>query len=215
MTHTSPVSPPPVHWSKAAIASAILAVMGFSTLWMLVGLFLAAAGAVCGHVARYDTSQEPLRGRRLATFGVAVGYLGMLTFPIILILVSLSFPAFSRFQTEMNENQREKSEAKGAELYQACEAYARDNRGRYPAQWENLSGRYLSERELRETLRSSYEGGRAVSFEIVPHDRPVLNAIADSVIVIQEIAPRNAKNIAVVYANGSVRTIHNPDYQSQ
>ena len=45
------------------------------------------------------------------------------------------------------------------------------------------------------------------------HDRPVLQAINDSVIVIQEIAPSQISQIAVVYADGSVSTLHNPDYE--
>jgi hypothetical protein len=53
-----------------------------------------------------------------------------------------------------------------------------------------------------------------VAFEIVPHDRPVLEAIGDSVIVIQEIAPPRVSEIAVVYANGRVAGLHNPDHEA-
>ena len=53
----------------------------------------------------------------------------------------------------------------------------------------------------------------ATAFEIVPHDRPVLPAIADTVIVIQEIAPTEIEQISVVYADGTVKSIHNPDYE--
>ncbi|MEM6280410.1 MAG: DUF4190 domain-containing protein [Verrucomicrobiota bacterium] len=202
----------PEHWSRTAIASAILAVMGFLSLWLVVGLFLAAAGAVCGHVARYDASERDLRGKRLATMGVAVGYLSMLSFPVILVIASLSFPAFSMWQSERYESQREASEAKGSRLFLACEAYSRANRGRYPVEWEDLSGRFMGGKELRDVLRSPHEDGKSVAFEIVPHDRPVLDAIADSVIVIQEIAPSHIRQITVVYANGIVKSIHNPDH---
>lgn len=213
---TRPISPAIAseHWSRTAIASAILSVMGFFSLWIGVGLFLAAAGAVCGHVARYVTFEEGLRGRRLGTLGVVLGYFSMLSFPVILVIASLSFPAFSMWQSERDANQREASEAKGSRLFLACEAYSRANRGRYPAEWENLSGRFIGGKELGETLRSPHEGGRAIAFEIVPHDRPVLDAIADSVIVIQEIAPPDVRQITVVYANGTVKSIHNPDHQT-
>lgn len=214
MTPTSSPAIPATHWSRTSIASAILAVIGFSTAWLIVGVFLAAAGAICGHVARYDTSVEPLRGRRLATFGIILGYFSMLTFPILLLTVSLSFPAFSMWQTEKNANQREASQAKGAHLFLACEAYSRANRGRYPVEWNDLSGRFIGAAELQDTLRSPYERGSATAFAIVPHLRPILEASADSVIVIEEIAPPNVKEIAVVYANGTVKSIHNPDYQS-
>ncbi|MDF2377826.1 MAG: DUF4190 domain-containing protein [Verrucomicrobiales bacterium] len=214
MTPTSPTANAREHWSRTAIASAILAVMGFLSLGLVIGLFLAAAGAVCGHVARYDTSQEDLRGRRLATLGVAVGYVSMLSFPILLTIVSLSFPAFTMWQSGKNASQREASQARGSRLFLACEAYSRVNRGRYPAAWEDLSGRFIGGKELKDALQSPYEGGAKTAFEIVSHDRPVLDAIADSVIVIQEIAPPEVKEIAVVYADGTVKSIHNPDYQS-
>ncbi|MEM1440825.1 MAG: DUF4190 domain-containing protein [Verrucomicrobiota bacterium] len=200
------------HWSRTAIASGILAVMGFLSLGLVIGLFFAAAGAVFGHVGRYITAEEGLRGRRLATMGVAVGYISMLSFPILLVIASLFFPALSMLQSKLDADQREASEAKGSELFLACEAYSRANRGRYPVEWESLSGRFMGGKELRDTLRSPHENGKAVAFEIVPHDRPVLDAIADSVIVIQEIAPPDVRQITVVYANGTVKSIHNPDH---
>lgn len=214
MTTSSTPSTTPLHWSRTAIASAVLAVMGFSSLWLVIGLFLAAAGAICGHVARYDTVENELRGRRLATFGVIVSYFSMLSFPILLVIASLSFPAFSMWQSERNANQRESSQVQASRLFLACEAHSRANRDRYPAELKALSGRFIGGKELRDALQSPYEGGSNIAFEIVPHDRPVLEAISDTVIVIQEIAPSTVKEIAVVYADGTVKSIHNPDYQS-
>lgn len=201
------------HWSRMAIASIVLSIMGFLSLWLVIGLFLAAAGAVCGHVARYDTKQFWMRGRRLATAGIGFGYVSMLSFPILFLAISLAFPTFSFVQSKRSEIQREASQSKGSQLFLACEAYSRANRGKYPVEWEDLSGRFLGGKELRDVLKSPYENGKSNAFEIVPHDRPVLDAIADSVIVIQEIAPVNVKEIAVVYADGTVKSIHNPDYQ--
>ncbi|MDF1823391.1 MAG: DUF4190 domain-containing protein [Verrucomicrobiales bacterium] len=214
MTKSTTPSSTPLHWSRTAIASAVLAVMGFASLWLVIGLFLAAAGAVCGHVARFDTLEGGIRGRRLATFGVFASYFSMLSFPVLLIVASLSFPAFSMWQSERNASQRESSQVQASRLFLACEAYSRSNRGRYPAELKALSGRFIGGKELRDALQSPYEGGSNIAFELVPHDRPVLDAIADSVIVIQEIAPSTVKEIAVVYADGTVKSIHNPDYQS-
>lgn len=188
--------------------------MGFSSLWLIIGVFLAAVGAVCGHVARYHTLGGEIRGRRLATFGVIVSYFSMLSFPILLIIASISLPAFSMWQSERNASQRESSQIQASRLYLACEAYSRSSRGRYPAALEQLSGKFIGGKELKDALKSPYEGGSDVAFEIVAHDRPVLEAIADSVIVIQEIAPSTVKEISVVYADGTVKSIHNPDYQS-
>lgn len=199
------------HWSRCAIASLVLAVIGFATLGLFVGLFLAAAGAVCGHVARHYTGPGKMRGRGLATTGVAIGYLAMFSFPVLVLVVSASFPAFDFWKEEQLASRREASQAQASRLFLACESYARSNAGRYPTDWQQLSGRYLSPKDLRDSLRSPYPGGKVEAFEIVPHERPVLDAIADTVIVIQEIAPPSEPQIAVVYADGTVKSIHNPD----
>lgn len=202
------------HWSRSAIASAIFSVMGFATLWLFVGLLLSALGAVCGHLGRHATREMGYRGKGLATFGVGLGYFSMLSFPVLALLVSASFPAFSMWKTGQHESLREASLEKASRLYLACEDYARENRGRYPAEWSQLGGSYIPRKDLPELLRSPYPGGKAKAYEIVPHERPVLEAIAESVIVIQEIAPPTENQIAVVFADGTVKSIHNPDYES-
>jgi len=202
------------HWSRMAIASPILGVLGFVSLWMLVGLFLAAAGAVCGHLGRFHTQSGEWKGRGLATTGIVLGYGSMLLFPLLVLIASLSVPALDMWRSEQGQRQKVISREKAAELFVACEAYARANRNRYPDEWTDLSGRFISSPQLKKTLRSPYRGGKEVAFEIVPHDRPPLPSTADSVIVIQEIAPAHANEIAVVHADGSVRSLHNPEYES-
>lgn len=204
----------PVEWSKTAIFGTVLAVLGFATLWLVAGLFLAAIAAVCGHVARYETATVPLRGRRLATFGLWLSYLTMLSFPVIVLAIGLSFPAVQQWRSGQEAQHRDESRAHASRLFVACEAYARANRDRYPAAWKDLSGRFVPSDELAELLRSPYPGGPKVAFELVRHDRPVLDAIADSVVVIQETAPRRISEISVVYANGRVAGLHNPDYEA-
>jgi len=124
-----------------------------------------------------------------------------------------TLPTLTIYEEERNESNREVSKTRVESLYAACEDFARENNGRYPLEWEQLTGRYIPGHELRKLLRSPYRGGTAMAFEIVPHDRPVIPAIADSVIVIQEIAPKSEPQIAVVYANGTVKLIHNPDHE--
>lgn len=198
------------HWSHSAIASFVLSVMGFATLWLVVGLFFAAAGAVAGHLGRHATVSGEKRGRGLATVGTGLGYFSMLTFPIILLIFSAALPAMQFWESEKSQSFREASLAKASELFQACESYARANSNRYPEEWDQLSGRFLSEKELRDLLRSPYPEGSAVAFEIVPHDRTLLDGFSDSVIVIQEIAPPTRPHAAVVKADGSVQSIPNP-----
>lgn len=204
----------PTEWSKPAIFGAVLAVIGSATVWLVAGLFISAIAAVCGHVARYETSVRPLRGRRLATFSLWLSYATMLFFPVLAVAAALSVPALGKWKADQETRYRSESRSHASSLFVACEAYARANRDRYPAGWEDLSGRYLPADELAELLRSPWPGGAEVAFELVPHDRPVLAAIADSVVVIQQLAPPGAPEIVVVYANGRVASLHNPDYES-
>lgn len=202
-----------VEWSKKAIASTVLGFLGFATLWLFIGLFFAAGGAVFGHLARHDMSIMPMRGRRLASLGLGLGYGSMLLFPVLAILLAVSFPALNKWRSDQDAVYRAVSKDNASRLFLACEAYARANKDRYPDAWEALSGRYLSSQDLAKLLKSPYPDGAVEAFELVPHDRPVLDVFSDSVVVIQEIAPSKVSEIAIVYANGSVSTLHNPDYE--
>ena len=204
---------PPVEWSKKAIACIILACIGFATLWLVFGLFIAAIAAVCGHLALHEMTVHPFRGRRLASLGLGLSYGSMLLFPILVLIVAISFPAFNKWRSDQDAGLKASSRASASRLFVACEAYARANRDHYPKDWKALSGRFLPAGDLAELLHSPYPGGGNEAFELVLHDRPVLEAISDSVIVIQEIAPSQVPEIAVVYANGSVATLHNPAYE--
>lgn len=203
----------PVEWSKKAIASIILACLGFATLWLVGGLFLAAIAAVFGHLARHEMTLRPLRGHRLTTLGLGLGYGSMLLFPLLVLLVAISFPAVNKWRSSQTAGFEALSKANAERLFVACEEYARANRDRYPAEWDDLSGRFLPASDLASLLKSPYAGGSRRAFELVHHDRPVLEAISDSVIVIQEIAPSQVPEISVVSANGTVTTLHNPDYE--
>ena len=210
---SSPESDRSVQWSKAAIASLILAITGFFSVGIVVGLFLAAIATVCGHVARHNAEINDLRGGRVAVTGIVIGYLAMLSFPLWVVIAVGTFPTLMFYEEGRNEIARDASKARLESLYAACEDFARENNNRYPTDWDQLTGRYIPGYELRNLLRSPYTGGASRACEIVPHDRPVLAAIAESLIVIQEIAPATEQQIAVVYADGTVRLIHNPDYK--
>jgi hypothetical protein len=208
-----PTAVHPVEWSKKAIASVILSSIGFITLWLIVGLFLSALGAILGHLAKQDIRDHAYRGRRLATFGLGMSYGSMLLVPLMALLVAVSFPAMSKWKSGQDADLRALGRANSARLFIACEEYARANRDHYPVEWDDLSGRYLPSGELAKLLKSPYPKGKREAFELVRHDRPVLDAISDSVIVIQEIAPAEISEITVVYANGTVSNLHNPDYE--
>ena len=215
MSHAPPSSGDlRTEWSKPAIFGAVLAVIGSATVWLVAGLFLSAIAAVCGHVARYETKAFPLRGRRLATFSLWLSYATMLFFPVLMVIAALTVPALGKWKADPETRFRAESRAHASSLFVACEAYARANRDHYPGNWDDLAGRYLPADDLADLLRSPWPGGKEIAFELVPHDRPVLAAIADSVVVIQQLAPSGAPEIAVVYANGRVASLHNPDYEA-
>ncbi len=202
-----------VEWSHKAIAGAVFGILGLATLWLGVGLLFAAIAAVLGHVARHETSAGELKGRRLASLDLFMAYGGMLLFPVLLIVTALAFPALNLWRSDEVAKQEAESRARIERLYSACEAYAREHRDRYPASWDDLKGGFLPGGELTKLLQSPYQGGPRVAFELVRHDRPVLPAISDTQVVIQEIAPKSVTRIAVVYANGNVANLHNPAYE--
>lgn len=201
-----------VEWSKKAIAGAVFGILGLATVWLGIGLLFSAIAAVLGHVARHETADQALRGRRLAGLDLLMGYGGMLLFPVLAMIVALAFPALNVWRNDEAARLEAESRARIEELYAACESYARAHRDRYPSAWDDLKGAFLPPGELAKLLRSPHPGGDKVAFELVRHDRPVLPAISDSQIVIQEIAPPGVAKIAVVYANGAVVMLHNPDF---
>lgn len=216
MSDTIPISPAlPTRWSKAAVTGVVFSIAGFLTLGAGIGLFLAAIGAVCGHVGYSDARLNRLRGKRLGAAAVGVGYFSMLLFPLLVVIVAASFPAIGWWRVDQNASKEKESREKAWELYVACESYAKENRDRYPADWDNLEGGAISGDKMRKLLRSTYSGGSMESFEIVPHGRPVPDAAKDSVIVIQEIVPDSAESYAVVYANGETKSLRNPNYRSR
>ncbi|MDF1815719.1 MAG: DUF4190 domain-containing protein [Verrucomicrobiales bacterium] len=200
--------------SHLAIASVVLGILGFATLWILGGLLLAGAGAVLGHLALHDIrmSKGLHSGRRLAQVGLVISYLAMAVFPLILIGSIASLPALKGYQRSQGAAKSESSRMQASKLFMACEDYSRANRGRYPKSWDELSGQILSPVELASLLESPHpEASSEPAFKLVPHERPILAAVASSVVVIQETAPPEVEKVAIVYGNGEVDLIENPD----
>ncbi len=196
------------------MACIILGILGFATLFIVVGLFLAAIGAICGHMAHHHIGQaggKKMKGRGLASFGLVVCYFTMVLFPILAIGLGSAWPAFQKYQISKFDNLQQESESKVATLLLACENYARANGSDYPVKWDDLAGKFMTRAELNRVLRSPYQGGGKIAFQLVPHERPVLPGIASSVVVIQEIAPPGVKRIAVALADGNVSLILNPN----
>ncbi|MEM7696975.1 MAG: DUF4190 domain-containing protein [Verrucomicrobiota bacterium] len=207
-------SSPPLSWSKSAIWSLVLGLIGFATVWVVFGLLIAAVAAILGHLSLSKFRTGPVRGRRLAWTGLIISYLAILLFPFIMIGAAVSIPAVSQWRNQQSQARAEVSSEKASQLFVVCEAFARANRDRYPSDWSDLGGRFIPRLQLRQLLRSPHRGGETEAFELVPHSRPVLDVVASTTIVIQERAPSHIPDIAVVFADGNVSTLLNPDYQA-
>ncbi|NNE92551.1 MAG: DUF4190 domain-containing protein [Verrucomicrobiales bacterium] len=200
-------------WSRSAIAGLIFGMLSVPFL----GLPFAIPAVVFGHtglwVCRKKRNPNPKRGRRAAIAGLLLGYFCLITFPIFLA-VGGTAGYFSLFSDKFREQQTalamEQSLDSIARLYLACETYASKNDSAYPSKWEDLGGRYLTKRDLADLLRSPHRNGDEIAFELLPHKRPPLPAITDTLVVIRESAPPDVPKIAIVYADGVTDLIDNP-----
>lgn len=199
--------------SPLAVASTVLGILGFVTLWILGGLLLAGAGAVLGHLALHDIRFSGGRhtGKRLAQLGLFISYATMAVFPLIGAGAIASLPAIKEFRKSQMVAKSDVSQKHASRLFIACEQYSRANGGKYPREWNQLAGAYLSESEIRLLLTSPYPNSSGEAFELVPHERPVLRGVESSVVVIQENAPATVENVAIVYADGKIDLIANPN----
>ncbi len=187
------------------------------------GTLFAGLAVIFGHVGMWKCQKspsmpKPMRGKRAALVGLILGYLSLFTTP--LILISLGIGAWANkdevitvVNQRYTEERQNRSFDAAARLYLACETYASSHDEQYPASWDELAGRYLTRNDLERLLKSSHPDGPAESFQMVPHERPVLRAIMDTVVVIQEIAPPSVAEIVVVYADGNTDLIANPEVE--
>jgi len=180
-----------------------------------IGAAFAVIAVITGHVALSRIRHSPSRysGDGVAMTGVFLGYFTLVGTSILMLLGLVFYqPAMNTLeQYRQHESMRHASH-----LYLASEAYARDHKGAYPKQWDELRGRYINSIELTDYLDSVHFFGDSEepAFKLVPHQRPVLSAVFSQVVVIQEIAPPEIDLIAVVYADGNTELILNPNFSS-
>ncbi len=204
----------PVEWSKAAISGTVLAVLGFVTLWLVFGLFLSAAAAICGHVARHETAdRSPARPapRHLRA-------LAQLCHDAVLSRSRprgrADLPAVEQWREGREEQHRAESRNPRLASLRGCEEYARGqprpvsglmggSLGALPPGRRNsrTPAQSLPGRGPRWPSNSSVTTGRARCHRRFrrrhPGDRPPVHS-----------------EITVVHANGRVAELHNPDYEA-
>ncbi len=186
--------------------------MAFFTILIFVGAFFALVAVIAGHVAlnRIRHSSGRLAGDGLAMTGIVMGYLALVATSGLMLLVLFFYQPAGHYLTQYQQQQ---SMRHASRLYFASESYARDHRGAYPKQWDDLQGRYINALDLEDCLGSVYSFKKSpqAAFKIVSHQRPVLPAVSTQVVVIQEIAPAHIDSITVVYADGNTELIANPN----
>ena len=229
MTPTPEKTEPAPRLSWLAVSSLVLGLLGFSTI-LLLGVFPAIIGLICGHVAliKMKHGHAHLKGRLAAIIGLLAGYATVMLTPLLAIAIAVAIPLINTSHEESQERYRLDH---ASELFRTCEAYARDNDNRYPTAWSDLRGRYLGQPDLERLLEGQHgtvwenleedvgewfedeegTGEDAAAFQLLPHDRPVLRALEGSVMVIREIAPPDVERIVVVYDNGETTMIANPN----
>jgi len=179
----------------------------------VVGLPLSLVAVVLGHVAieRMRHTRAKIRGKWAAVIGLVAGYLAIVMLPVVAVGAYFATPVIQQKLADHKQAKIDVMMEKGRALWQASESYAAEHGDRYPANWTQLEGRYLSNPELRELLegRSARKDG-TTRFRLVAHERPILPALVGTMKVIEESAPESVAEVVVVFDDGTIDIRRNP-----
>ena len=126
--------------SGVAVASMVLGLLSLFT-----GCLTALPAIICGHIAlsQIKHSMGRLGGRGMAITGLAVGYVFIVLFAIILAAIALPV-----FNSVSERGRAVKSIAEAKQIGLACKLYAGDNDGHFPKTLDELVPTYLSDKHL-------------------------------------------------------------------
>jgi hypothetical protein len=141
----SPQAPPT---SGLAVASLVLGIVGFLTAGMT-----AIPAVVCGHLSLSDIKKAAGRisGSGLATAGLITGYIGIGYLAIMLVMMVFMFSVMGIFAKGMLgalTPERTQCVNHAKQIATACERYARDHAGYYPAYLTDLVPKYVPDRSV-------------------------------------------------------------------
>ena len=179
----------------------------------VVGLPLSLAAVVLGHVAieQMRHTRTKIRGKWAAVIGLVAGYLAIAMLPVVAIGAYFLAPVVQQKLAGQQQAKIDVMMERGRALWQASESYAAEHGDRYPANWTQLEGRYLSHPELRNLLEGrATEKDGATRFRVVRHERPILPALKGTVMVIEENAPESVAEVVVIFDDGTVDIRRNP-----
>src|SRR5436309_5703565 len=100
-----PVSQPILRTAPAAIWSLVLAILSFTCGWLLTAI----PAVICGHIARSKIRKSggALRGKRIATAGLILGYLalvlGVMGIPLLVSMIQSDRERLHRLSNERKE----------------------------------------------------------------------------------------------------------------
>lgn len=194
-------------FSKYAGFAILLAVIGFAL--PLIGLIFSLVAVVLGHLAIDQIKRAPkpgFRGGAPARIALVMGYLSIVSIPFVAVGSYFSLPLVQTQIAKVQQKQIDSAMENARTLWQTAETYASEHGDRYPSNWTQLEGRYLSNPELRTLLTGRLVDASRTSFRLVPHERPILPALKGTVIVIHEVTPdaRSGLNYdqIIVYDDG-------------
>ena len=201
-----------------AVVSLVLGILSLMSALLLIP----AVGAVfAGHLAIHKIrhANRLLGGHRLAVTGLVMGYVSIVMFSVMMLAGFLLWPKFAphikeRF-AEFQEYQPRKAMRKASELFRVCERYARENNGAYPKKWEDLEKGYSNAFDMKDWLSSVHTNDSAYrpAFQLLRHERPVFESVKHRVAVIQERAPAEVEQVVVVFADGHIELMPNPEQE--
>lgn len=200
-----------------AVISLVLGILSLmSALLLIPGVCAVFAGHLAIHKIRH--ANRELGGHRLAVTGLVMGYVSIVMFSVMMLAGFLFWPKLAPLVkgriAEFQEYQPRKAMRKASELYRLCERYSREHNGAYPTGWEDLEKGYSNALDMEDWLGSVYTDDPAYrpAFQLLSHERPVFASVKHRVAVLQERAPPKVEQVVVVFADGHMELIPNPEH---
>ena len=195
-------------------------VLGILSLMSALLLFPAVGAVIAGHLAIHKIrhANRELGGHRLAVTGLIMGYVSIVMFSVLMLAGFLFWPKLSPLIkgriAEFQEYQPRKAMRKASELYRLCERYAREHNGAYPENWDDLEKGYSNVLDMKDWLGSVHTDDPAYrpAFQLLRHERPVFESVRHRVAVLQERAPPEVGQVVVVFADGHMELVPNPEH---
>lgn len=193
-----PSATPPT--SGFAVASLVLGIISL----VMMPIIASFPAIFFGHIARSDIrrSEGNLSGDGMALAGLITGYLGLAFWVLMFgVMAAMMFAVFTkvpgRLQGVMNNAQSDRAVENARLIAEACQSYAAEHNGSFPARLDDLVPKYLKDRSTfncsisghLERMGYTYVGGK--------------NSDSPDKILLYSKSPNSAGKHAVARVDGS------------